>query len=40
MNNMEYNTEKDRLIISQYGRNVQNLINYAKEVEDKETRQK
>jgi len=37
---MEYNTEKDRLVISQYGRNVQNLINYAKEVEDKETRQK
>jgi len=40
MENMEYNTEKDRLVISQYGRNVQNLINYAKEVEDKETRQK
>jgi hypothetical protein len=37
---MEYNTEKDQLIISEYGRNVQNLINYAKEVEDKETRQK
>jgi hypothetical protein len=37
---MEYNTEKDQLVISEYGRNVQNLINYAKEVEDKETRQK
>ncbi|WP_235295316.1 DUF4290 domain-containing protein [Portibacter lacus] len=37
---MEYNTEKDRLVISEYGRNVQNLINYAKTVEDKELRQK
>ncbi|WP_235298600.1 DUF4290 domain-containing protein [Portibacter marinus] len=37
---MEYNTEKDPLVISEYGRNVQNLINYAKTVEDKEQRQK
>lgn len=40
MENMEYNTEKDLLVISEYGRNVQNLINYAKTVEDKEKRQK
>lgn len=40
MQNMEYNTEKDPLVISEYGRNVQNLINYAKTVEDKELRQK
>ena len=39
MENMEYNSEKDTLIISEYGRNVQNLINYAKTVEDKELRQ-
>ena len=36
---MEYNSQKDTLIISEYGRNVQNLINYAKTVEDKELRQ-
>ena len=40
MKNMEYNSEKDPLVISEYGRNVQNLINYTKTVEDKELRQK
>ena len=40
MENMEYNTEKDTLVISEYGRNVQNLIYHAKTVEDKELRQK
>ncbi len=40
MQNMEYNSEKEPMIISEYGRNVQNLINYAKTVEDKALRQK
>lgn len=40
MENMEYNSEKEPMVISEYGRNVQNLINYAKTVEDKELRQK
>lgn len=40
MENMEYNSQKEPMIISEYGRNVQNLINYAKTVEDKELRQK
>ncbi len=40
MKNMEYNSQKEPMIISEYGRNVQNLINYAKTVEDKDLRQK
>ncbi len=36
---MEYNSQKEGLIIAQYGRNVQNLINYALKIEDKEKRQ-
>lgn len=37
---MEYNSQKENLVIAEYGRNVQNLINYAKTVEDRELRQK
>jgi len=37
---MEYNTQKDRLRISEYGRNVQNMLEYAKTIEDDEKRQK
>ncbi len=37
---MEYNSQKDLLIISEYGRNIQSLINHAKTIEDKEKRQK
>lgn len=36
---MEYNSQKDQLIISEYGRNVQNLIEYAKTIEEDEKRQ-
>ncbi len=36
---MEYNSQKEGLIIAQYGRNVQNLINHAIKIEDKEKRQ-
>lgn len=35
----EYNTQKDHLLIREYGRNTQNLINHAKTIEDKEKRQ-
>lgn len=36
---MEYNTSRDHLMIREYGRHVQNLIAYAKQIEDKEQRQ-
>jgi hypothetical protein len=35
-----YNSQKDNLIIREYGRNTQNLINHAKSIEDREKRQK
>lgn len=38
--NMEYNSSKERLIIPEYGRNVQMLINHAKTIEDTEEKQK
>lgn len=38
--NMEYNSEKDILIIPEYGRNVQLLVQHAKTIEDKDERQK
>lgn len=37
---MEYNSQKDHLVISEYGRNIQNLVRHVKSVEDKEERQK
>lgn len=36
---MDYNTDRDLLVIREYGRHVQNLIEYAKSIEDKEERQ-
>jgi len=35
---MEYNTGRNKLKISEYGRNVQKLVNLAKTIEDKEKR--
>jgi hypothetical protein len=35
----DYNTQKDQLLIREYGRNTQNLINHAKTIEDKAERQ-
>lgn len=35
---MEYNTTRDKLIISQYGRNVQKLVKYCLTIEDREKR--
>jgi len=37
---MEYNTTRDKLIISEYGRNVQKLVRYAFTIEDREKRTK
>ena len=39
MENMTYNTEQDKLIIPEYGRNIQNMIEFAKTIEDDEERQ-
>ncbi len=35
---MEYNTERDRLLLREYGRNVQRMTNYLLTIEDKEKR--
>ncbi len=40
MDMMEYNTTRNKLKISEYGRNVQKLVNLAKTIEDKEQRTK
>jgi hypothetical protein len=37
--NMEYNSEKEKLIIPEYGRNIQNLIFHAKTIEDPKEQQ-
>lgn len=36
---MEYNTVRGDIVIPEYGRNIQQLIEYAKKIEDKEERQ-
>ncbi len=38
--NITYNTARTKLIIPEYGRHVQNLVEHAKTIEDKEERQK
>jgi hypothetical protein len=37
---MEYNTQQDHLIISEYGRNIQKMINHAIELKSREERNK
>jgi hypothetical protein len=37
---LEYNTEREHLIIPEYGRHLQKMINYAKAIETKEERNK
>jgi hypothetical protein len=39
-NDLEYNTEREHLIIPEYGRHLQKMINYAKSKETKEERNK
>ena len=36
---MEYNSDREPLTISEYGRSVQDLVNYAKKIEDVEEKQ-
>ncbi len=40
MENMTYNTEQEQLIIPEYGRNIQNMIEFAKTIEEDEERQR
>lgn len=35
---MEYNSQKEKLVIPEYGRNIQNIIKEGKKIEDKEMR--
>lgn len=37
---MEYNSQREKMVIPEYGRNVQKLIEYAKTIEDREKRTK
>ena len=37
---LEYNTQRNQLILKEYGRNVQNLVAFIKTVDDKEKRNK
>jgi len=40
IDDIEYNTEREHLIIPEYGRHIQKMINYAKAQKDKEERNK
>ncbi|MBC3759129.1 DUF4290 domain-containing protein [Hyunsoonleella sp. SJ7] len=40
IDNLEYNTEREHLIIPEYGRHLQKMINYAKSQESKEERER
>ncbi|TYA54359.1 DUF4290 domain-containing protein [Formosa maritima] len=40
IDNLEYNTEREHLIIPEYGRHMQKMINYAKSQDTKEERNK
>ncbi len=39
MSTFEYNSQRPVLVIPEYGRHIQKMIDYAKTIEDKETRQ-
>ena len=39
-NNIEYTSQKEPLIIAEYGRNIQKLVKHCKGIEDKEERQR
>lgn len=36
--NMDYNTSRKKLLLAEYGRNVQNMVDYALTIEDREKR--
>lgn len=35
---MDYNTQREKLILPEYGRNIQKMVNHASSIEDRETR--
>ena len=35
---MEYNTQKEKLILPEYGRNIQNMVDHCLTIEDREER--
>lgn len=37
---MEYNTEAKRLVLPEYGRNIQNMVDYCLEIQDREERKR
>ena len=37
---LEYNTSRNKLVISEYGRNIQKLVEHAIEIKDKKDRQR
>ncbi len=37
---MDYNTDRERLILPEYGRNIQNMVDYAISIEDRNVRQR
>ena len=40
VDNLEYNTEREQLIIPEYGRHIQKMVNQASAMEDREERSK
>ena len=36
---MDYNTDRERMVLPEYGRNVQNMVDYALTISDREERQ-
>ena len=38
--NLEYNTSRDKLVISEYGRHIQKLVSHAITIEDRKDRQR
>ncbi len=37
---MKYSTQKEKLILPEYGRNVQDMVNHAKLIQDRDLRNK
>ena len=37
---MKYNTEEERLVLPEYGRNIQNMVDYCVTIEDREERKR
>ena len=37
---MKYNTEEKKLVMPEYGRNIQNMVDYCVAIEDREERKR